>query len=468
LEALVDSVLPIVEVPSSIEGGSASFDSIPNEAGRGILSQKLVALTGGPGTGKTYTMIRLIALSMWREMLQGGRLSVAVCAPTGKAAARALEALSSFVQQERQQPSPVFPAEVIDQFANIRPTTIHRLLGRRRNSRTRFAHNSSNRLPHQLIAVDESSMVSSQLMARLLEAIPEHCTLLIVGDEAQLESVESGSVLAEIVESRESIKGSVFTLNVNHRAGVNSPITALSHQIRLGDGRNALKLLQSGVDSPVLFPSDFSFASISKILDGALEILLKAREKASSQAEADHREALELVGSVKVLCGPRSEINRRGVAFWDEEISKRVLGKGSDLLSVGRPILITKNSPSTGLNNGDIGVVVRKNDQVQVAFLSVDGSIKYHSQAELPEFESSYAMTVHKSQGSEYTGFLIVVLPTEKSPLLVRELVYTAITRAKRNAVVRIVGEPHEFEMAVARRTRRTSGLSSLLRLARG
>ena len=466
--ALVDAILPVNQSEKLVDGVTkAVVDSIQNEAGRAILDRKLVVLTGGPGTGKTYTMIRLLALAVANFQGTLEHFAVAVCAPTGKAAARAGEELSKFVEQEKLKidSEKQFSDDVLDKLASLRPTTIHRLMGRKKGVQTRFYHDSSNNLAHQLVAIDEASMVPSQLMARLLEACDASCQILLVGDEAQLESVESGSVLAEVVEAHESLKSSIHTLQVNHRAGPDSALTRFAHLIREGEAEKAISIIDDGRTNLKMMEPGLGSSDVDSILDGAVDLLNSARLLAEQEDETSHTEALRIAGSVKVLCGPRDLANGRGVLFWDQEIADRVLGKTANPLVAGRPLLITANSPATGLNNGDIGLVVKKDDELAVVFQQSEGGIRYFSSAELPSYTSCFAMTVHKSQGSEYTGYVIVVMPQKDSPLLVRELVYTAITRAKKDAVVRIVGTNAEFRKAVTERSERTSGLSTLIAL---
>jgi len=464
---LLEAVLPVVHM--NPDGSSfAQPDSVQNDVGKAILDSRLVVLTGGPGTGKTFTMIRLIALALASGGSEASKMEIAVCAPTGKAASRAGEELSKFVKEERARPAnqKIFNDAVLEKIDALRPVTIHRLLGKKGGSHTRFKFDRDNKLRLQLIAVDEASMVPSQLMARFLEACDVQCQVLLVGDEAQLESVESGSVLSGVVDSKDLLQGVIHKLNISHRAGGDGPLPRVAKLIQNGDDALALTEIKAGGSQLMMFPARFGPGDVDSVLEGVVAPLERARILASSTDATSHVEALKLSGSIKVLCGPRENADGRGVRFWDDEISHRVLGPGAGVLVPGRPLLVLENSAATSLSNGDVGLVVETGEGLRVAFPDSDEAPKYFPPAALPPHMSCYAMTVHKSQGSEYTGYVVVVLPHLKSPLLVRELIYTAITRAKKSAVVKVVGSEEEFLKAVRSDSRRSSGLTELIRLA--
>ena len=396
-------------------------------------------------------------------------LSIALIAPTGKAAARAKEIINSFVKDERnsEKPSIGVSEKILIALSRIEPRTIQRALGNKRRMHTRFKHDHQISLPHDIVIVDEMSMVPSYLMARLLEAIRPDSTILLVGDQAQLESVESGSVLRDIVQASSDAKSSlndrVFELLRVWRQSSDTRIGDLARHIRAGEADKALALA-------VTNPAGIKFVESRKqgevpeeVLDGTIKSLRLASEHAMKVSQQDHQIAHGLITNNKVLCGPRK--GPLGVNSWNALIGKAVNGSSDgDLFNLGTPLLVTVNSPRSKLVNGDIGVVVNYQEsdgaiRRRVFFFTEDGG-RYLTPAELPQVEICFAMTVHKSQGSEYEN-LLVILPGESSPLLTRELVYTAVTRAKKSLV--ISGTGLAVLQAVNNQSVRYSGLKTLM-----
>jgi exodeoxyribonuclease V alpha subunit len=359
--------------------------------------------------------------------------------------------------------------EVLDALSRIEPRTIQRALGSKRRMQTRFQHDYQTLLPHDIVIVDEMSMVPSYLMARLLEAIRPNATILLVGDQAQLESVESGSVLRDIV-NREKEEGSpldaqIFELVRVRRQSSDTKIGDLARHIRKGEADEALALAITN-PSGVTFVESKKRGEVSEsIVEGTIQNLRKASEFAAKLSPEDHQKAFKLIAQNKVLCGPRN--GPLGVSTWNTLLGRAVQGASSDdRFYPGTPLLITVNSPRSKLVNGDIGIVVNVQDadgtiNRRVYFETDDGE-RYLTPAELPQFEVCYAMTVHKSQGSEYDN-LVVILPDENSPLLTRELVYTAVTRTKKSLT--IAGSSKAFLQSINNESTRYSGLKTLLAL---
>jgi exodeoxyribonuclease V alpha subunit len=426
-------------------------------------------LTGGPGTGKTFTLTRCLAVLLSTRETELDDLSIALIAPTGKAAARAKELLNSFVDDERnpEKPSIGVSEKILHALSKIEPRTIQRALGNKRRMHTRFQHDHQISLPHDIVIVDEMSMVPSYLMARLLEAIRPDSTILLVGDQAQLESVESGSVLRDIVEASTTnsspLDGRVFELLRVWRQTSETRIGDLARDIRAGEADKALALALTN-PAGVKFVESKNHGQVSEeVLDSTIKCLRLASEHAIKLSQQDHQISHDLITNNKVLCGPRN--GPLGVNTWNALIGKAVHGSSDgDLFNPGTPLLVTINSPRSKLVNGDIGVVVnyQESDGVidrRVFFFTEDGG-RYLTPAELPQVEICYAMTVHKSQGSEYEN-LLVVLPGESSPLLTRELVYTAVTRAKSSLA--IAGTTSAFSQSIKNQSVRFSGLATLL-----
>lgn len=464
--SIVDKLIPIPS-DDDIQAKSSGDDGIANRVGKSILQRKLTVLTGGPGTGKTHTLTRCLAALLTARLSEN--VNVALIAPTGKAATRAKELISQFVKEQTDaaETGISLSTEVLDALSRIEPKTIQRVLGYKSGQQTRFLHNSTYPLKEEIVIVDEMSMVPSFLMARLLEAIKRDSTVLLVGDQAQLESVESGSVLREIVQSslvsHSVLADSVFELRRVWRQAGDTKIGDLARFIRAGESEAALELAASN-------PRGVKFREVKKeqehsadLVDDIVSELIKARDLALSTAPQDHARALEIISQNKVLCGPREGIV--GINFWNHAIQSKVQSIDDDeLFRPGTPLLVTVNSPRVQKVNGDIGVVVNwmtpdNNIETRIYFPGQDGG-QYLSIAELPPVEKCFAMTIHKSQGSEYSN-LVVFLPGLNSPLLTRELIYTAITRAKKS--VTIVGERGAFIQAINNVSTRSAGISWLM-----
>jgi exodeoxyribonuclease V alpha subunit len=461
----------LVEPESDGEADKPGDTGPANMAARSALLNCLTVLTGGPGTGKTYVLARCLALMLRAKENDLDDVSVALIAPTGKAAARAKEMLNNLVKDLRnlKDKENQISEKVLDALSRIEPRTIQRALGSKRRMQTRFQHDNQTLLPHDIVIVDEMSMVPSYLMARLLEAIRPNATILLVGDQAQLESVESGSVLRDIVNAA-SDEGSplferVFKLVRVHRQASDTKIGDLARHIRAGESEKALAL---AITNPpgVTFVESKKRGEVSEtIVEGTIQNLREASEFAAKLSPEDHLSAFKLIAQNKVLCGPRN--GPLGVSTWNKLLGRAVQGASSDdRFYPGTPLLITVNSPRSKLVNGHIGIVVNAQDadgtiNRRVYFKTEDGE-RYLTPAELPQFEVCYAMTVHKSQGSEYDN-LVVILPDENSPLLTRELVYTAVTRTKKSLT--IAGSSKAFLKSINKESTRFSGLKTLLSL---
>ena len=468
-ENWVNDLVPKPE--NDAEADRVGDTGIANMAAMSVSSNCLTVLTGGPGTGKTYVLARCLALMLKAKEKDLDVLSVALIAPTGKAAARAKEMLNNLVNDLRNRKEGETPIseKVLDALSRIEPRTIQRALGSKRRMHTRFQHDYQTALPHDIVIVDEMSMVPSYLMARLLEAIRPNATILLVGDQAQLESVESGSVLRDIVNAAStegsSLDARVFELLRVHRQTSDTKIGDLARHIRAGRADEALALAITN-PSGVTFVESKKRGEVSEsIVEGTIQNLRNASEFSAKLSPEDHQNAYELIAQNKVLCGPRN--GPLGVSTWNTLLGRAVQGALSDdRFFPGTPLLITVNSPRSKLVNGDIGIVVNAQEtdgtiNRRVFFKTEDG-VRYLTPAELPQFEVCYAMTVHKSQGSEYDN-LVVILPDENSPLLTRELVYTAVTRTKKSLT--IAGSSKAFLQSINNESTRYSGLKTLLPL---
>ncbi|WP_101948083.1 exodeoxyribonuclease V subunit alpha [Mycobacterium sp. 3519A] len=402
------------------------------------LSQGLTVLTGGPGTGKTTTVARLLAL-----LASGKRLRIALAAPTGKAAARLQEA----VQLE------VGKLSSSDQQAlsGLHATTLHRLLGSRPDTSARFRHHRGNRLPHDVIVVDETSMVSLTMMARLLEAVRPDSRLLLVGDPDQLASVEAGAVLADLVDGLGEAQ--IAALKTSHRFG--ESIGALAAAIRDGDADAAIEVLRAGGEHIEWVDADNPRDKLRKVL------VPHAVALRTAAILGDQNAALKILDEHRLLCAHRR--GPFGVAYWNRQVERWLTEEtGEPIWSAwyaGRPVLVTANDYGLGLYNGDTGVTVVRDEMLR----AVIGDASFAT-SRLADVETMHAMTIHKSQGSQ-ADEVTVLLPQEDSRLLTRELFYTAVTRAKER--VRVVGAEAAVRAAIERRALRASGLAQRLRAVR-
>lgn len=402
------------------------------------LSQGLTVLTGGPGTGKTTTVARLLAL-----LASGTRLRIALAAPTGKAAARLQEAVQLEVDK--------LPVSNRESLAGLHATTLHRLLGSRPDTSARFRHHRGNRLPHDVIVVDETSMVSLTMMARLLEAVRPDARLILVGDPDQLASVEAGAVLADLVDGLGGDR--IAELKTSHRFG--ESIGRLATAIRTGDADTVVEVLRAGGEHIEWFDTEEPSEDLRKVL------VPLAVELHRAAILGDDEAALAILNEHRLLCAHRR--GPFGVRYWNHQVERWLAElTGEPIWSawyVGRPVLVTANDYGLNLYNGDTGVTVLR-DGVLRAVVAGTERLEFAT-SRLADVDTMHAMTIHKSQGSQ-ADEVTVLLPPEDSRLLSRELFYTAVTRAKKK--IRVVGPEASVRAAVQRRAARASGLAQRLR----
>jgi exodeoxyribonuclease V alpha subunit len=416
------------------------------------LTRRLAVVAGGPGTGKTRTIACLLAAAHQVALERGQTLEVALAAPTGKASARMTEAVHSGIEMAG------LPEDVASALHDTGATTLHRLLGLRGSGKPR--HDRFNPLPHDMVVVDETSMVSLPLMARLLDAVRPDATLVLVGDPFQLVSVEAGAVLGEIVgpAATEAAEGplaaDIVLLKRVHRFGSDSAIAALADAIRTGDADRAVDLLRHDKTSELSWVDDDGGGIDRLHREAAAAAVEVARAAYAGDADA----GLRLASDLKVLCATR--LGPLGVYRWSDRIETLVARQMPEVGSgrrwyVGRPIIITSNDYLNRLFNGDIGLVVAGDNGPVAAFPDPSG-IRELAMSQLGDVETWWAMTIHKSQGSEFRR-VIVTLPPPPSPILTRELLYTAVTRAKEQ--VTLVATESSLRAAIDRPVARASGL---------
>jgi exodeoxyribonuclease V alpha subunit len=450
------------------------------------LLKRFSVITGGPGSGKTHTIAGILAFLL--ECSDGDNLKIHLTAPTGKAAARLGESIMQ--AKKHLNCSPAVKDEIPSEVS-----TIHRLL-KPITGTPYFGYDSANQLPADVVVVDEASMVDLALMSKLLQAIAPNTRLLIVGDKDQLASVEAGSVLGDIChrqalhgfsvdflkhvkkvtgmatenfaqmpETQTSLQDCICSLQKNYRFSSRSGIGAISRAINRGDIQKSMDLLKKPPQTTVEWvaintPNDLSRQLAGVILAGYRKYL----------TIKDPVLAMKAFNKFKILCalkiGPfgATSVNKMAEQFLGHE---KLIGDhpaGNHPWYRGRPIMITKNDYSLGLYNGDIGLTLTDpngaDGQLHVYFQDATGDIRRFPAHRLPEHETVYAMTVHKSQGSEF-DHVILILPDKDYPLMTRELIYTGLTRARRK--VSIWGTESVLRLAISRKIERSSGLREAL-----
>ena len=385
---------------------------------------------------------------------------IALTAPTGKAAARMEEAIGQAGAQ--------LPGALGAGLHEFRAQTIHRLLGWVPDSRNRFAHHRTNPLPHDVVVVDEASMVSLPLMARLLEALRPEARLILVGDPDQLAPVEAGAVLADIVDAgsppSDALQAALGALGLPPSEPVvrlrtnwrfSGALAELAGAVLAGDDDEAIAIIERGDPALTIAPDETHADVRGRAVDAGVAMVRAARR-------GDERGAVDALTRHRLLCAHRH--GPYGVATWTRRIESWLTDVEPGLVTrdpwyPGRPLLVTQNAPETGLWNGDTGVVVGGPAGVHACFPH-GRDIAAYSVFVLDQVETAHAMTVHKAQGSQFDA-VTLVLPPPESPLLTRELLYTALTRAREH--VTLIGTYDALRAAIQHRARRASGLATRL-----
>ena len=444
------------------------------------LDRRLAVIAGGPGTGKTTTVARLLVL-----LLEGAEdgVRIRLAAPTGKAAARLTESLRD---ARGALEAAGVDAAVLDALPDG-ASTLHRLLGYRVRENG-FRYGPDTPLAADVVVVDEASMVDLRLMAQLVSALPDHARLVLLGDPDQLSSVEAGRVLGDLcawvgahgdvdrftpagAERLSRLVGSdlsgfagaaappladaLCVLRRSHRFDAGGALGRFARAVNEGQEETALALIAA--DEPGLG----RIADQAALLDAAVEGYVAAVEAAVDGA--DGATVLAACARFQVLCASRHGplgVERVNVSI-EQRLRARGLVRGGEGHYAGRPVIVTVNDYGLGLFNGDVGVILRGDDGVaRACFLAPDRTVRSVRASRLPAHETAFAITVHKSQGSEFDRVL-VVLGDEEPRLLTRELLYTAVTRARSGA--RLFASDDALRRAVATRSERRSGLRTRL-----
>lgn len=472
-------------------GGAADPDARQRLAALVAVLRRFAVVSGGPGTGKTTTVVRILALLI-EQAIAAGRAPprIRLLAPTGKAAARMVESITA--QVESLPVTSTIRATIPREAA-----TIHRGLGYRPGSPTRFAHDAEDPLPADVVLVDEASMVDLALMAKLLDAVAPSARVILLGDMNQLASVEAGAILGDICNrggarawspgfidevrtlagdalapplpagepSAPPIADCIVELRHSYRFAAGGGIGAAARAINAGDASALTEVLGDPISAgeAATTTRDVALVAMGDDTDPATALApIVARALAPYVQAPDPSARLHALGAFRVLCAHRQGpfgVERLGRAI-EHVLARRAGLRPDETFYEGRPIMVTANDYQLDLYNGDIGVVHTGTDGRRRAFFPGPAGLRALSPWRLPPHETVFAMTVHKSQGSEFDRVVLLV-PPSVSPILTRELVYTAITRAR--AQVLVFGDPRVLPRAIARRIDRASGLREAL-----
>ncbi len=445
--------------------------AVGNVAGR-----KLFVLTGGPGTGKTTTVLRM--LLMLQRVVEAP-LAIRVAAPTGKAAQRLVRSLRDGKRELLLHPE--YPSEsdwhsLIERISDAEATTLHRLLGYQPWN-NRFRHDARHPLAADVVVVDEASMIDLAMMRSLLDALRPDATLILVGDADQLISIAAGSVLMDLVEVLESSADDDL-VRLRHSFRAERALSAINESVRIGD--------RSGFTDAFAAAGEFALRHpVANVHQLALELRRWAdtiaalaglrpsmphidEATASEVMVANVLAALEVLATRQLLCALREgEFGAEQVNGRIERHLRHAWGIHDNAIWYpGRAILITRNDYAAGLYNGDIGVCLADADGLRVWFASVDNagrsSARSFDPATLPEHNSAFAITIHKSQGSEYDRVAVLLPPDADSRILSRQLLYTGLSRAKH--AVELWSTDAALDAALTQPVHRASGLASRLR----
>lgn len=469
------------------------------------LSRRFAVISGGPGTGKTTTVAKLLSAMVEQSLNLGKTPTIKLVAPTGKAAARLTESIGKAIDQ-----LPVEP--IVKENIPTESSTLHRLLGAIPN-RAEFRHHRRNPLHLDILVVDEASMVDLSMMYKLVDALPPHARLILLGDKDQLASVEAGAVLGDICafnaygystpqgnliaeltgfealsRNRASqnhmtlapaVADSLCMLQKSYRFDARSGIGQLAKAINAGSASQVDLVLNKGfADIEHHSLSSDSYNLMLRTLVNEYGAYLNCIHQPLTEDEKQEdraKQALELFSQCRLLCAVRD--GDFGVAGLNQRIERALAARrliqphNEELWYHGRPVMVTRNDHGLGLYNGDIGLCMLDSTvseegaspRLKVYFELPDGSVKAVLPSRVPEHETAYAMTIHKSQGSEF-DLTLMILPPEFSPILTRELIYTGVTRAKSRLMM--FSDSSVFKRSIKVKTQRVSGLA--VRLGRG
>lgn len=420
--------------------GDHHGEDLQREAARMAARRNLTIISGGPGTGKTTTVAKILLVI---KELYGNSIRIALAAPTGKAAMRLQQSLQKSFANFRDD-------HICYDDLKTNTFTLHRLLGIRQG-KSRHAYSEDNPMHWDVVIVDEASMIDLAMMSKLVGSLKEGAKLILLGDQYQLASVEAGSVLADMTKS---LPSNSIQLKKTYRFDIS--IEELAESIKRGEAETFSALSD---DTSIETISSIDDRDLLKhISEGYAHYIHSVTSKTASYEDIFHS-----FNTFSILCPTHS--GKYGVEWVNRYLEQYVVsGREQDTeWYEGRPVLITRNSYQLNLFNGDIGLCLpddTESDKLMVWFEDGDGGFKKIYPYRLPEHQTAYALTIHKSQGSEF-GSVLVLLPDQETELLTRELLYTAVTRAKKE--VAIFDEKKNISFYLSRRAVRFSGLAEMI-----
>ena len=430
------------------------------------LLRRFSIITGGPGTGKTTTISKLLAIVLKIDP----NLKIALAAPTGKAAVRMNESLNNSINDKLYGLKA--PDEIKSKIGNLSAETIHRLLGWKEGTHY-FKHNRNNPLSHNIVVVDEASMIDASLMSKLLDAIPDNGKLILLGDKNQLASVEAGSVFGDLCRTQgkrvNNLSQDIINLYTKLQgygdlSDYMGEVNQLSRSIielmisrRFSDDEGIGKFSKAVIseDTEILKDSEFYTPTPDKesveIVDDYNIITQYYSLYKDYLSEPDIDKALKLFDNFRVLTATNDD--QYGVNIYNRKIEDYLgLNRGDEPFYHNQPVMITKNNHQLGIYNGDIGII-REDDGKLYLYFSAEKRV---SVVHIDDYKTAFAMTIHKSQGSEFREVAIIIPETE-SKILSKELLYTAITRAKKRAI--IAAKPEVLKPIIQKGVERVSGI---------
>ena len=469
--ASVESISLSPEILSAAEELLSALDVKEEEKKFSVinaLSKKITFISGGPGTGKTSLAVNIILLYIKKKLLKGERPSIALCAPTGKAAAHLKKSIESALIKikENVKLKIIFDEEF--KYVPLKGETVQKLIGTKIGSiNSKF--NRSEQLPFDMIIADETSMFDLSLMKKLFSAMTPSCSAVFLGDKDQLASVQAGSVFGdictfpqtedkEISESSKRLRSNITVLKKSFRFDPEKGIGKISKAVNESDVKAVWEAFDSDENIKFIEINDNTFQGFRKNLKAVVESEIKRYSEEFPYIfpveNANPEELLMRMKNIQILSALRNgpggfnEINR---------IVEDIFCLSGSIYH-GMPVMVVENDYDMKIFNGDTGIIC-KDDRMN-AYFPGDDALRKINPYLLKNYEKSFCMTVHKSQGSEFEN-VILVLPNEDSRVLTKELIYTALTRAKKN--ITIIGSREVFEAGIQRKIERSSGLSSRL-----
>lgn len=439
----------------------------------GAILHRFHIITGGPGTGKTTSVSKLLVYLIQ----QNPDLRILLAAPTGKAAVRMAESLGKTDNTFKREGINISEA-ILSRIRALKPTTLHSMLGYRKDS-IYFKHNASNPLPADVVIIDECSMIDIALFAKLLEALDTHTRLILLGDKNQLSSVEAGSLFGDLcaaLPQENSIPAPYFHF-LNHFTTMDESlvqkennkhllcghITELQQSHRFSDAGGIGKFSKAVIRQDIATIQEFwehNQEQVKIASDDPQQLITTfATQYAAYINCPDAEKALTLINGAKILCAVKQgavgvyKVN----ALTEQYLAQQKLIYPNQEFYENRLIMVTQNQPDIGLYNGDTGILRTINGVMRACFLNAEGKLFSVLPAQIEALETAFAMTIHKSQGSEYDAVLVILPSSEASPILTRELLYTAVTRARESVV--IAAEPDVLIQTVQKGIDRVSGI---------